>query len=125
MNNMPLQECVERAAKPVPKDRKGTNRKFFRAFCILLGLLALTLWTAPGQANTISAGEYHSLGVMAGGRVVAWGLNNKGQCNVPPDLTRVVAVAGGMNHNIALKSDGTVAAWGLNANDQSTVPPGA
>jgi alpha-tubulin suppressor-like RCC1 family protein len=58
------------------------------------------------------------------GKVVAWGCNDFGQCNVPQDLGNVVAVAGGSMHSMALKSDGTVVAWGDNTYGQTDVPRG-
>jgi hypothetical protein len=39
------------------------------------------------------------------GWVVAWGKNLNGQCNVPADLSNVVAVAAGGYHSLALKVD--------------------
>ncbi|MCX6923293.1 MAG: hypothetical protein NT154_08805, partial [Verrucomicrobia bacterium] len=44
--------------------------------------------------------------------VVAWGVNNYGQCNVPLGLRNVVGLAGGMDHSLALLADGEVAVWG-------------
>ena len=79
---------------------------------------AVMLWLAPqlvvhGQAS----------GPVAG-RVVAWGDNAYGQCDVPEGLDDVIAVAGGGAHSLALKQDGTVVAWGWDSFGQSTVPDG-
>ena len=57
--------------------------------------------------------------------VLAWGLNDSGQTNVPAGLGEVTAIAAGVGHSVALKSDGTVVAWG--GNDfarQAVVPAG-
>ncbi len=78
--------------------------------------------TEPVQA--IAAGEGHSLALQADGTVIAWGSNERGQIDVPPDLTGVIAVSGGGQHSMALKSDGTVVAWGQNSGGQATAPPG-
>ncbi|HSP42691.1 MAG TPA: putative Ig domain-containing protein, partial [Luteolibacter sp.] len=56
--------------------------------------------------------------------VAAWGSNSNGQCNVPPDLGPVIAVAAGSYHTLALKEDGTVTAWGMNSSGQCDVPIG-
>ena len=56
--------------------------------------------------------------------VVAWGYNEYGQCNVPVDLTNVVAMSAGVYHSLALKTDGTVLAWGNNDYGQCTIPAG-
>lgn len=58
------------------------------------------------------------------GTVIAWGTNNQGQCNVPPGLTGVIAIAAGGHHSMALKNDGTIVAWGLNDSGQCTIPVG-
>ncbi len=59
------------------------------------------------------------------GTVVAWGNNEKGQCNVPAELRDVTAIAAGGMHTVALKNDGTVVGWGDNwLDDQSGVPAG-
>ncbi len=54
--------------------------------------------------------------------IVAWGNNAYGQCNVPPGLRDVVALAGGTNFSLALRSDGSVIAWGNNTYSQTNVP---
>jgi hypothetical protein len=48
------------------------------------------------------------------GTVVAWGRNFRGQTNVPPNLTNVVAIGSGASsdQSLAVKADGTVVAWG-------------
>jgi fibronectin type 3 domain-containing protein len=105
----------------------------------------LVNWTSI-STNTIPAGGLMSLitpgpankprqfyravpfaGTIAGpaaGTVVAWGTNDVGQINVPPDLTNVVAIAAGYKHNLALKVDGTVVGWGENELYQTNVPVG-
>jgi hypothetical protein len=54
--------------------------------------------------------------------VVAWGLNNYGQCDVPAPNSDYVAIASGQWHSLGLKSDGTIIAWGLNWAGQCDVP---
>jgi hypothetical protein len=51
----------------------------------------------------ISAGFFNSFAVRKNGVVVAWGRNEKKQCDVPIGLTNVVAVSGGAGHALALK----------------------
>jgi uncharacterized repeat protein (TIGR02543 family) len=75
----------------------------------------------PGK-RLIAGGDGHSLALLADGTVIAWGDNNRSQCNVPAGLTNVVAIAKGDYHSMALKSDGTVVAWGYNGKKQSNVP---
>lgn len=56
------------------------------------------------------------------GRVLAWGDNQMGATNVPPDLTNVVAIAGGTFHSVALRSNGAISTWGGNSMGQRNVP---
>jgi hypothetical protein len=55
--------------------------------------------------------------VIEEGVVLAWGLNDHNQINVPPDLHDVKEVAAGMWHSVALKKDGTVVIWGDGVKD--------
>ena len=56
--------------------------------------------------------------------VIAWGDNQYGQTNVPPNLANVVQVAAGGGHCLALRADGTVVGWGANYAGQATPPVG-
>ena len=58
------------------------------------------------------------------GKVMGWGNNTSGQCNVPAGLEGVTGITAGDAHVLAMKSDGSVAAWGNNGYGQSAVPPG-
>lgn len=80
-------------------------------------------------ATQIAAGTDHSLALLAGGTVEAWGYNYNGQLgdnstterNIPvpvQDLTGVKAIAAGNDHSLALLKDGTVRAWGWNFRGQ-------
>jgi hypothetical protein len=69
------------------------------------------------HAVAIAAGFQHCVALTAEGRVVAWGVNDAGQCNVPLGLQRVTAIAAGTYHTVALKDDGTVVSWGKVASD--------
>lgn len=54
------------------------------------------------------------------------GLNNKGQCTIPPDLKPedVLLVEAGYDFVVALQKNGTVRAWGNNDHGQCDVPYG-
>lgn len=60
------------------------------------------------------------------GTLTCTGLNTKGQCNIPADLTGddVIQLEAGDDFSVALRSDGTVVAWGNNDHGQCDVPPG-
>jgi alpha-tubulin suppressor-like RCC1 family protein len=62
------------------------------------------------------------LGLKSDGGIVAWGLNDLGQCNVSAPNANFVAVAGGAYHSLGLKSDGSVVAWGSNDYGEGDVP---
>ncbi|MBI5384137.1 MAG: hypothetical protein HZA90_05565 [Verrucomicrobia bacterium] len=58
-----------------------------------------------------------------GGKVVAWGENEDGQCSLPPGLTNVVAMTGGWDSSFALRSDGSLTAWGGGYGGAKEFPP--
>jgi hypothetical protein len=61
----------------------------------------------------VATGWEHSIALKTNGSVVAWGNEDYGQTDVPPEaLSGVVAIAARMYQNLALKSNGTVVAWG-------------
>jgi len=77
----------------------------------------------------IGTGASHSLAVISGGAVEAWGENKRGQLgngtttnsDVPvavSGLTEVSAVSGGGFFSLALHSNGTVSSWGSNTHGQ-------
>ncbi len=73
------------------------------------------------NVTAITGGENHTAALKVGG-VVAWGMNNFGQCDVPSAATSgVTAIACGDFHTVALQN-GKVLAWGSNQYDQSNPP---
>jgi alpha-tubulin suppressor-like RCC1 family protein len=77
------------------------------------------------DADRLSAGATHVVGLNANGTVFAWGGNAYGQLGdgtrvnsaVPVQVTglsAVRAVQAGSQHTIALRTDGTVWGWGVN-----------
>ena len=56
--------------------------------------------------------------------VVAWGDDTYGQCDVPPGLTNIVAIAAGQYCSFAVRADGLVVAWGQNYLGLVSTPSG-
>lgn len=67
-------------------------------------------------------GQEYSLALKNDGTVVGWGSNDKGQLDIPKDLTNVKAISAGADHVLALKADGTVVGWGSNSFGQLNIP---
>jgi len=73
-----------------------------------------------------SAGGGYTVLLQSDGTVVARGLNENGQCDIPP-LEKGLSytqVSAGLYHTVLLRSDGSVVACGLNSNRQCNIPPG-
>ena len=81
------------------------------------------------DAVAVAAGDRHSVAVLRGGNVRAWGANDAGQAGGtigpldsgtptlvtgtgPGSFEDIIDVAAGLDHNVALKGDGTVWTWG-------------
>ena len=79
------------------------------------GTGALLLWLCLALVTAQS-------GAAAGGTVVVWGDNSRGQATVPANLSGVSAIAAGLFHTVALKSSGEVVAWGDNFYGQTNIP---
>ncbi len=78
-------------------------------------------------AKALTGAALAALPVIASpqSRLIAWGSNGDGQCNIPalpPGVNYVRAGAGEM-HSAALRSDGSMIAWGSNVSGQCNVPP--
>ncbi|NKZ09252.1 RCC1 domain-containing protein [Actinomadura latina] len=89
-----------------------------------------------GRVRAVAGGGRHSLAVVGGGEVVAWGANDHGQLGdgtrrdspvpVPvraPDgrpgtLDGVVAISANNDFSMALRRNGTVVTWGANDHGQ-------
>jgi hypothetical protein len=79
--------------------------------------------TMMGQTNipanavnlvAIAAGQNHCLGLDREGKVVAWGDNSNGQCDVPiAAQSNIVKITAGGDLSMALTRDGRVVFWGL------------
>jgi len=75
------------------------------------------------QVIAVSAGLQYTLVLLSTGKVIAWGLNNYGQCNVPNEAKHdIVAIAASTDHSLALTKNGYVLAWGRNDSHESEVP---
>ena len=83
--------------------------------------IAKNLPAISSNIVTVAAGPYHALALDKTGRVLAWGENQYGQCNVPTELANATAIAAG-THSLALTAEGTVVAWGDNSYGQTNVP---
>ena len=72
--------------------------------------------------QSVSAGVYHTVALLADGSVACWGSNSNGSCDVPGGVGTLGNVAAGVYHTVALRSDGSVVCWGSNMGGQCDVP---
>jgi alpha-tubulin suppressor-like RCC1 family protein len=81
------------------------------------------------EVTAIAGGDLHSLAIVSGGKVKAWGAGGSGQLGNGKEETsdtavevakikEVTAIAGGGFFSLALLKNGTVDAWGENSSGQ-------
>jgi len=88
------------------------------------GLLRIqSIWSVLGQVVAVAVAACHTCALKASGKMVCFGYNKYGQCDVPPDLGPVVAVAVAAYHTFALKASGKLVCFGYNKYGQCDVPP--
>jgi len=85
---------------------------FNRRFCTANVLAAAVFVASFGVSLPPSLGISVSADEAPGGIVVAWGSNDAGESEAPPDLTNDVAITAGWSHSLALRIDGRVVGWG-------------
>lgn len=81
---------------------------------------SIALWNQIAHRETISAGDYHTVGLRNDGTVVAVGNAQNGECDVS-DWTDIVAVSADGFCTIGLRSDGTVVTTGANQDGSCNV----
>lgn len=87
-------------------------------------LCALRNECAPAAAANyvqVSAGHSHTALLRSDGRVVAFGVNEAGQCNVPKEAEFDQVSAGGF-HTVLLHKNGDAMALGSNSHQQCELP---
>ena len=83
-------------------------------------ILSSNCSVAASELNTVAISEAGELA----GLLVCVGDNHRGQCDAPPDLGPVVAVAAGGGHTCAVKASGELVCFGYNHMfGQCDVPP--
>jgi hypothetical protein len=73
-----------------------------------------------GYTPMVAAGNWHTVGLVSSGRVVATGKNDDGQCDVG-GWAEIRQVAAGYSHTVGLRSDGTAVAVGFNGYGQCDI----
>jgi alpha-tubulin suppressor-like RCC1 family protein len=69
-----------------------------------------------------SAGNSHNAALTREGRVICWGNNTCGQCDVPSDLPTVIAIGCGDLFSLTVTNAGAVIVWGGISDGQCDVP---
>jgi alpha-tubulin suppressor-like RCC1 family protein len=86
----------------------------------------LTVEQVQAYTKKIDLDIAHCLALKANGQVVAWGLNDYGQCDVPTGgQSGVTFVDAGRDYSLAIKDYGGVISWGHNTNYGGSIPPEA
>ena len=73
----------------------------------------------------VSSGPTHIVLLKSDGTAEAYGINQKGECEIPAlsDGVTYIAAAAGESHTVLVKSDGTAVAFGNQRSGQCDVPP--
>ncbi len=100
---------------------KSKITKLFITF-VLIFLLIFTggcMFQSPSENDSSNSGSPRftaissvgntGLALRTDGKVVCWGRNYEGFCDIPSNLTDAISIS---SMNFAVKKDGTVAAWG-------------
>lgn len=77
-----------------------------------------------GRCLAVAAGYGHSIALRIDGTVRTWGLDDRGQCCVPPGLLPVLAVSAGEAHTLVLQANHEVRGFGDDTWGQSSYSPG-
>eukprot|EP00435_Cladocopium_sp_Y103_P063258 s348_g24.t2 len=80
---------------------------------------------SDGSQSYLVTGLDHTVLLRSDGSVVACGLNNAGQCDIPPldEGVSYTQISAGAEHAVLLRSDGSVVACGYNKDGQWNIPP--
>ena len=78
-------------------------------------------WRMLSPSCSVATDWYSTWAISENRQLVSIG--GRGQCNVPPDLGPVVAVAAGGGHTCAVKASGELFCFGENGDGQCDVPP--
>ena len=91
----------------------------------------LRMWgmmSVSGNVNQpirkIAGGTGYTAVLLQDSTIVAWGINNHGNCLVPNNLKNVIDIACGSEHTLALTDARRVVAWGQNNFLQCNIPAG-
>ncbi len=102
----------------------GVSRE--QAMGLIMGLESTLPWSLINQllaslpsdvVTHHTAGDNHVVALLADGRVMCWGENDDGQCDMPADLGPAVQVAAGASYTAALLADGRTRVWGRRCDD--------